>query len=206
MLDCDMRRFWLTAVFALFAAVVLALPAPGLADDDEAPAALGYQSIMIGLSQVPPVASVGRGLASYLITEDSATLYYSVQALDVSSTITMAHIHLGRAGQNGDVVANLCGAGNTPACAAQGVIATGTVTASSLVGPLAGHPLSDLIVALSSGGAYTNVHTSNFPNGEIRGQVLLVAAVGEQQNDQGDNNQGDNNQGGNHDDQGDNED
>jgi hypothetical protein len=206
MLNCDMRRFWLTAVFALSAVVVLALPAPGLADDDEAPAALGYQSIMIGLSQVPPVASVGRGLANYLITEDSATLYYSVQVLDVSSTITMAHIHLGHAGQNGDVVANLCGAGNTPDCAAQGVIATGTVTASSLVGPLAGHPLSDLIVALTSGGAYTNVHTANFPNGEIRGQVLLVAAVGEPQNDQGDNNQGDNNQGGNHDDQGDNED
>jgi hypothetical protein len=200
-ITAKMRRFWLLTIFALSAVVALALPAQGLADDDEAPAALGYQSIMIGLAQAPPVASVGRGLANYLITEDSATLYYSVQVLDVSSTITMAHIHLGRAGQNGDVVANLCGAGNTPACAAQGVIATGTVTASSLVGPLAGHPLSDLIVALSSGGAYTNVHTSNFPNGEIRGTVLLVAAVGEHENDQGENNQGDN-----HDDQGENED
>jgi hypothetical protein len=88
------------------------------------------------------------------------------------------------------------------------VIATGTVTASSLVGPLSGHPLSDLIVALSSGGAYTNVHTSNFPNGEIRGTVLLVAAVGEPENDQGDNNQGDNGNDNhdNHDDQGENED
>jgi hypothetical protein len=187
-----MRRLWLVAIFALSAVTVLALPAPGLADDDEAPAALGYQSIMIGLAQVPPVASVGRGLASYLITEDSATLYYSVQVLDVSSTITMAHIHLGRAGQNGDVVVNLCGAGNTPACAAQGVIASGSVSASSLVGPLAGHPLGDLIAAMTSGGAYTNVHTSNFPNGEIRGQVLLVASVGEHENDQGENNQGDN--------------
>jgi hypothetical protein len=198
-----MRRSWLLVIFALSAVIVLALPAPGLADD-EAPAALGYQSIMIGLAQVPPVPSVGRGLANYLITEDSATLYYSVQVLDVSSTITMAHIHLGRAGQNGDVVANLCGAGSAPACAAQGVIATGSVTASSLVGPLAGHPLSDLIVAMSSGGAYTNVHTSNFPNGEIRGTVLLVASLGEHENGQGDNNQGDNHQGDNND-QGENE-
>jgi hypothetical protein len=196
----DVRRLWVLAVFALSAMVVMSLPGAALADDDEAPAALGYQSVMIGLSQVPPVASVGRGLASYLITEDSATLYYSVQVLDVSSTITMAHIHLGHTGQNGDVVVNLCGAGNTPACAPQGVIATGTVTASSLVGPLAGHPVSDLIVALTSGGTYTNVHTSNFPSGEIRGQVLLVAALGEAENSQGDNNQGDNNQGDNHDD------
>jgi hypothetical protein len=183
----------------LSAVVVLALPGPAAADGDE-PNALGYQSVMIGLSQVPPVASVGRGLATYLITEDSATLYYSLQVLDVSSTITAAHIHLGHAGQNGDVVANLCGAGSAPACLPQGAIASGTITASSLVGPLAGHPLGDLIVAMSSGGAYTNVHTSNFPGGEIRGQVLLVAAVGESEyeNNQGNNNnQGDNNQGNN---------
>jgi hypothetical protein len=188
-----MRRLWFAAICALSAMLVLGLPGAALADDDEAPAALGYQSVMIGLAQVPPVASVGRGLASYLITEDSATLYYSLQVLDTSSTITAAHIHLGHTGQNGDVVVNLCGAGNTPACAPQGVIASGAVTASSLVGPLAGHPLSDLIVALTSGGTYTNVHTSNFPNGEIRGQVLLVAALGESENNQGDNNQGDNN-------------
>jgi CHRD domain len=56
---------------------------------------------------VPPVASIGRGLASYLVTQDSATVYYSLEVLDVSSPITMVHIHLGHAGQNGDVVANL---------------------------------------------------------------------------------------------------
>ena len=140
---------------------------------------LGYRSVMIGLNQVPPVASVGRGLASYLITEDSATLYYSLQVLDVSSPITAAHIHLGHAGQNGEVVANLCGAGTAPACASQGTIATGTIAASSLVGSLAGHPLADLVLAMATGGTYTNVHTSNFPDGEIRGQIRLVASGGE---------------------------
>jgi hypothetical protein len=174
-----MRRLSITITFALIALVVLALPGPAVADDDdddELPAALGYQSLLIGLNQVPPVASIGRGVASYLITQDTGNLVYTLQALDVSSPISMAHIHLGRAGENGDVVANLCGAGSAPACATAGVIATGTITSSSLVGPLAGHPLGDLIAAMSSGGAYTNVHTTNFPNGEIRGQVRLVAA------------------------------
>ena len=178
-----MRRLFVASLSAVCGILLLALPGPAAADDDEEPAALGYQSVLIGLNQVPPVPSVGRGLASYLITLDGGNLVYSLQVLDVSSPITMAHLHLGDAGQNGDVVANLCGAGSAPACASAGVIATGTITASSLVGPLAGHPLGDLIVAMTAGSAYTNVHTGNFPNGEIRGQVHLVAAAGEDHDD-----------------------
>jgi hypothetical protein len=177
----DVRRLLIALLFALSAVWVLALPGPAVADDDdddELPATLGYQSLLIGLNQVPPVASIGRGLASYLITQDTGNLVYTLQVLDISSPISMAHIHLGRAGENGDVVANLCGAGSTPACVTAGVVATGIITSSSLVGPLAGHPLGDLIAAMSSGGAYTNVHSASFPDGEIRGQVRLVAASG----------------------------
>jgi hypothetical protein len=49
---------------------------------------------------------------------------------------------------------------------------------------------------MSASAAYTNVHTSTFPDGEIRGQVLLVAAAGEQGND---NDQGNNGGDDNHD-------
>jgi hypothetical protein len=200
-----MRRLWISIPFALSALVVLALPGPALGDDDDhsSPHALAFQSVMIGLAQVPEVASTGRGVASYLVTSDSATLYYSVGVTEVSSTVGAAHIHLGSPGQNGQVVANLCGAGSTPGCMTEGVIATGTVTAGDLVGPLAGHPLGDLIVAMTAGGTYTNVHTANFPDGEIRGQVVLVAAAGDENNGNGngDNSQGDNGQGNdNHDD------
>ena len=185
----NVRRSILVIVTTI---ILCSLSRPALADQEE-PNALGYQSVMIGLSQVPPVPSVGRGLASYLVTQDSATLYYSLQVLDVSSPISAAHIHLGHSGQNGDVVANLCGGGGAPTCAPEGVIATGTITASSLVGQLAGHPLGDLIIAMTAGATYTNVHTSNFPDGEIRGQVLLVTALGEpeHENRQGNNEQGD---------------
>ena len=51
-------------------------------------------------------------------------------------------------------------------CAAEGVI-----TASSLVGSLAGQPLSTLLDRIVSGEAYVNVHTTQFPPGEIRGQI-----------------------------------
>jgi hypothetical protein len=205
-----MNWVWRTSVFALSVLLLLGSTGSALADDDDddhaSPHALAFQSVMIGLGQVPPVASVGRGVGSYLVTSDSATLSYSVQAVDASSTITAAHIHVGAPGQNGEVVVNLCGAGGAPACATSGVLASGTVTASNLVGPLSGHPLADLIVAMAAGGTYTNVHTANFPDGELRGQVVLVAAVGDDDNGNGGHGNGDNDQGGNHDDQGEDED
>jgi hypothetical protein len=51
------------------------------------------------------------------------------------------------------------------------VLATGTITAADLVGPLAGQPLSALVDAMEAGETYVNVHTSQFPAGEIRGQI-----------------------------------
>jgi hypothetical protein len=63
-----------------------------------------------------------------------------------------------------------------------GVLATGTITAANLVGPLAGHPLSDLLSSMQAGNTYVNVHTNDgvappntgpgdFPGGEIRAQI-----------------------------------
>jgi CHRD domain len=100
----------------------------------------------------------------------------------------MAHIHMARAGQNGLIVVWLypSTAPNVTAPLGQGrldgVIAEGTITAGDFVGPLAGHPLSDLLEAFENGTAYVNVHTNDgvaptntgpgdFPGGEIRGQV-----------------------------------
>jgi len=51
------------------------------------------------------------------------------------------------------------------------LLAEGTITASDLVGPLAGQPLSALIEAMRAGNTYVNVHTVQFPAGEIAGQI-----------------------------------
>ena len=49
----------------------------------------------------------------------------------------------------------------------------GTITEANLVGALAGQPLSALIDEIRSGNTYVNVHTSQFPGGEIRGQIQM---------------------------------
>jgi len=95
----------------------------------------------------------------------------------------LALMFLGAPGTNGPIVVFLYGpvaAGGGPI---DGMIAHGTFTAANLIGPLAGHPFSELLAAMRSGNAYVNVHTDDgiapantgpgdFPGGEIRG--LLV--------------------------------
>lgn len=84
--------------------------------------------------------------------------------------VTQAHIHLGRVGVNGPVVAFLFGPVDFGISVNRGVV-TGVITRNDLTGPLAGRSLASLIEAFRNGRAYVNVHTVNHPNGEIRGQV-----------------------------------
>ena len=51
------------------------------------------------------------------------------------------------------------------------VLATGTIAAADLVGPLAGEELDDLIDEMWAGNTCVNVHTEQYSAGTIRGQI-----------------------------------
>jgi hypothetical protein len=55
-----------------------------------------------------------------------------------------------------------------------GLLGKRSVTAADLVGPLQGMTLEDLRTAINEGRAYVNVHTTAFPGGEIRGDLVAV--------------------------------
>ena len=60
---------------------------------------------------------------------------------------------------------------STPLATVHGPLTQGKFIAADLKGPLAGKTLSDLVNMIKNGDAYVNVHTTQNPEGEIRGQL-----------------------------------
>ena len=105
-----------------------------------------------------------------------------------TSAVQQAHIHFGKSRDSGGIIVWLCQttarpapasvAAMTPTCTdppSPTATVTGTITAASVL-PLTGQNVTagdfDAVAdALESNTAYVNIHTANFPGGEIRGQV-----------------------------------
>jgi len=140
-----------------------------------------YTAQLSAAQEVPENASLARGAAVFMLSADGAALDYRLIVANLENPIA-AHIHIAPEGQNGAVVAFLFGPGPAGSGRTSGVLATGTITAADLVGPLAGASLDDLVELLESGEAYVNVHTNDgvapantgpgdLASGEIRGQI-----------------------------------
>jgi hypothetical protein len=124
-----------------------------------------YTARMTGAVETPPNNSKGTGTATFSI--DGTKLHYSVSVKDLTGAPTAAHIHVGATAVAGPPVytfAIKAGSGMS------GTISEGTVdlTTDASSG-VSGDSLKKL---LNNGNAYVNVHTKNFPAGEIRGQVM----------------------------------
>jgi len=133
---------------------------------------LEFGAFLIGSEEVPSVTSPGSG-AIKIMKVDENTLNFELRVANTTD-ITGAHLHYAPSGTNGPVVAFLYMA---PANGlSNGLLAEGTIDASTLVGPLAGMSIVDLVEKLEAGEIYTNVHTTSNPGGEIRGQVSMVEA------------------------------
>ena len=116
-------------------------------------------------------ASINRGA-----DEIRYTLSYRgpFDANPAGGKVTQAHIHMAAIGANGPVVAWLYPSAPPPVQLpgrTQGTLSEGSITAASLVGPLQGMTLADLVAAINAGNAYVNVHTTGIPGGEVRGQI-----------------------------------
>lgn len=121
----------------------------------------------------PEVETLARGQAVFQLSMDGEELSYRLIVANLEN-VTMAHIHYGPAGTNGPVVAWLYPSAPPPELIEgrfSGVLAEGTITEDDLVGPLEGLSMSDLMHHIRMGHAYVNVHTLQFPAGEIRGQI-----------------------------------
>ena len=117
-----------------------------------------FTAKLSGSNEVPPVTTSATGMAQFQLTADGSQINYKLNATNLNNFM-MAHIHQGKASENG------------PPVTAPLSMGSGKITASDLQGPLAGKQLSDLINLMKTGGTYTNIHTQTNQNGEIRGQI-----------------------------------
>jgi hypothetical protein len=134
-----------------------------------------FTANLSGSNEVPPVTTAGSGIAIFQLLPVGHNLIISYQLnLKNMNGVTGAHIHSGKQGENGPVVAGLFNPSMSgpPTGAINGQLKSGTLTSSDLTGPLAGElSISALVNMIRSGGAYVNVHTTQNQNGEVRGQI-----------------------------------
>ncbi len=127
-------------------------------------------------SEVPAISSTASGDFSIQIAKDGLSAEYELEYENISATVLFAHIHLGQKDVNGGIMAFLCGGNSKPApCPTPGGKVTGTIVASDIIGPagqgVTAGEFAEFIRAIRAGKAYANVHSQNFPGGEIRGQI-----------------------------------
>jgi hypothetical protein len=128
-----------------------------------------FKAQLSGDQEVPPIQTTASGIAWFKQMQDKVWFKLSVTNME---GVTQAHIHTGKVGENGPVVVTLYKS-ETPQ-PINGKLSYGNITANVLEGPLKGKQISDLLTGMSNGSTYVNVHTEKYPNGEIRGQIMIA--------------------------------
>lgn len=132
-----------------------------------------FKAKLKGENEVPPVSSIAEGKIKLKAKESS--IKYKLNITGITDA-TMAHIHQGKSSENGEPVVDLLADGNKQETS-NGLLINGTIVDSSLIGPMKGKTISDLVSSMNNGNNYVNVHTQNNPDGEIRGQLELSGSA-----------------------------
>jgi hypothetical protein len=103
-----------------------------------------------GRQRVPPNNSPGTGDGTFLL-DASGTMHFHVTYQNLLAAETAAHLHQAPPGVNGPVILPL-------------------PMGSPKDGSASWNPMNT--AALLAGNVYVNIHTTMFPGGEIRGQLV----------------------------------
>jgi hypothetical protein len=151
-----------------------------LADGDDHNNRLRAQ--LSGYEETPLTLSTpGNGQFKARIHDHDTAITYELSYEGLESTVTQAHIHLGRPAITGGIVLFLCtNLGNGPAgtqtCPAAPATISGTLRAGDVVAlaaaqGIAAEEFAEVLRAIRAGATYANVHTTGRPGGEIRGRI-----------------------------------
>jgi len=119
-----------------------------------------FYAYLTGAQEVPAAATTATGYARVVVNEQTGAISFTVVFNGLSSAQTASHIHIAAIGANGPVAINFGTVGGTSGT----ITGTGTITPTQL-GQVRQHL------------GYVNVHSNNFPGGEIRGQLGIKRPV-----------------------------
>lgn len=133
--------------------------------------------------EVPAVSSPARGRFTAEIHHHNSSVEYTLSFRNLQASVVQAHIHFAQPNVNGGIMVWLCGTAGAPGptgtqpCPQEGTI-TGVITETNVLAVtsqgIAAGEFEEFVRVLLSGFAYVNVHTTQSPGGEIRGQVRPV--------------------------------
>ncbi|MEQ1756849.1 MAG: CHRD domain-containing protein [Vicinamibacterales bacterium] len=154
----------LLATGLIATALVLALAGPSAAQEIRMIASL------TGGEETPGLLTGALGTAEVVIDSQRRSVTVTLNLFNLPTGTTAGHIHVGPKGVAGPVVLDF----GFPAGR------TGDMALVFGLGPRDFRPrpdigintIDDAIQAIVGGNAYVNVHTTSFPAGEIRGQIL----------------------------------
>lgn len=113
----------------------------------------------------------GNITLDYNSTADVFT--YTLSWADLTGVATMAHIHFGAVGVDGPIIVPFF---MTTLPATDTI--SGTLTNADVT-PAAGiTTIAQVATAIADGNAYVNIHTVEYPGGELRGQLAIAPEPG----------------------------
>jgi hypothetical protein len=160
---------FMVTTFAMILTLLTLTNAMGVSDNR-------FSAPLTGMEEVPPVTTNSTGISIFEVINNNNTLNYKLNVTNMDN-IKAAHIHLGNFSENGDVVATLFNSSKTPIDIINGTLVEGKITAADLQGPLQEKTISDLVNLMNNTQTYVNIHSIEYPNGEIRGQITTVNAT-----------------------------
>jgi len=159
--------------FVAFA--VLCLSVMGAASDDDD--TLTMRATLRGDNETLPINTTATG--SFKATQNAdGTFSFTLTWANLHGNLIASHIHFAPKRVNGNVMIFLCGGDSQPACpASSSGTLTGTFGAANVVAiatqNITAGDLASALEAVNEGLGYANIHSTNFPGGEARGQVRV---------------------------------
>lgn len=168
---------WL-CLLAISLAIILLVVSPSMDGLNVFGQTEKFRAKLSAKNEIPKVNSTASGSANFKSKKDDLTWKLNITGM---GNAIGAKIYLGNKSQKGEPISDLMKSNNwsrTPL----GIRMNGTISASDLQGPLQGNTIETLKSAMTNGSVYVNILTESHPDGELRGQIKMLASTTNQTN------------------------